>query len=196
MPAMPEGRDPGEIEEGIVRGIYRFAAAPEGPTRPAVILFSGTAQGATREAQQVLADEHDVAAELWSVTSYKALREDALSVARWNRLHPTELSRTPYLTGVLSGTDGPFVAVTDFMKAVPDQVARWVPGHLTTLGTDGYGRSDSRSALHRHFETDTAHVVVAVLAALAETDDAKPEEVADAIARYGIEADGLEPRLA
>ncbi len=191
MPAMPPG-----AEDGILRGLYRFAAAPEGPERPAVILFSGTAQGAAREAQQILADEHDVAAELWSVTSYKALREDALAAVRWNRLHPTELSRTPYVTEALSGTQGPFVAVTDFMKAVPDQVARWIPGHVITLGTDGYGRSDSRAALRRHFETDTAHVVVAVLAALADTDDAKPEEVADAIAHYGLDPDAVEPRVA
>ena len=154
-----------------------------------MILFSGTAQGAAREAQQILADEHDVAAELWSVTSYKALREDALAAVRWNRLHPTELTRMPYVTEALSNTQGPFVAVTDFMKAVPDQVARWIPGNVITLGTDGYGRSDSRAALRRHFETDTAHVVVAVLAALADTDDAKPEEVADAIAHYGLDPD-------
>ncbi len=193
MPAMPAGPD---VEAGILRGLYRFAEAPEGPARPAVILFSGTAQGAAREAQQILADEHDVAAELWSVTSYKALREDALTAVRWNRLHPTDLSRTPYVTEVLSGTQGPVVAVTDFMKAVPDQVARWVPGNMLTLGTDGYGRSDSRAALRRHFETDTAHVVVAVLAALADVDDAKPEEVADAIARYGLDPDAVEPRVA
>ncbi|MEA2687321.1 MAG: pyruvate dehydrogenase component, partial [Actinomycetota bacterium] len=124
------------------------------------------------------------------------LREDALAAARWNRLHPTELSRMPYLTEMLADTEGPVVAVTDFMKAVPDQVARWVPGRLSTLGTDGYGRSDSRAALRRHFETDAAHVVVAVLAALAETDDAKPEEVADAIARYGLDPDAVEPRRA
>ncbi|MEA2900548.1 MAG: pyruvate dehydrogenase component [Actinomycetota bacterium] len=196
MPAMPDGPNPGDTEEGILRGLYRFAPAPEGPTRPAVILFSGTAQGAAREAQQILADEHDVAAELWSVTSYKALREDALAAVRWNRLHPTELSKTPYVTEALSGTQGPFVAVTDFMKAVPDQVVRWIPGNVITLGTDGYGRSDSRAALRRHFETDTAHVVVAVLAALADTDDAKSEEVADAIAHYGIDPDAVEPRVA
>ncbi|HEX7275757.1 MAG TPA: pyruvate dehydrogenase (acetyl-transferring), homodimeric type, partial [Acidimicrobiales bacterium] len=191
MPAMPPG-----VEAGILRGLYRFAPAPGDRKRQAVILFSGTAQGAAREAQQVLADEHDVAAELWSVTSYKALREDALAAVRWNRLHPTELSRMPYVTEALADTHGPFVAVTDFMKAVPDQVARWVPGPMITLGTDGYGRSDSRAALRRHFETDTAHVVVAVLSALAGTDDAKPEEVADAIAHYGLDPDAVEPRLA
>ncbi|MEO6121895.1 MAG: pyruvate dehydrogenase (acetyl-transferring), homodimeric type [Acidimicrobiales bacterium] len=191
MPPMPEG-----AEEGVVRGMYRFAAAPDGPSRRATILFSGSAQGAAREAADLLAEHHDVAAEVWSVTSYKSLREDALSAERWNRLHPTELTRTAYVAEQLADSEGPVVAVSDFMKAVPDQVARWVPGTFVTLGTDGYGRSDTRPSLRRHFETDAAHVVVAVLAALAANDDAKAEEVADAIARYGINADAVEPHLA
>jgi pyruvate dehydrogenase E1 component len=191
MPAMPAG-----CEEGIRRGLYRFAAAPEGPARRATILFSGTAHAAAREAQALLAERHDVAAELWSATSYKALREDALSVERWNRLHPTETPRVPYVTEALSDAEGPFVAVTDFMKMVPDQVARWVPGPFTPLGTDGFGRSDTRANLRRHFETDAPHVVVAVLQALAEAGDAKPEEVADAISAYGIDAEAPDPRVA
>jgi len=211
-PAGPEGSGglagPGRgdtVEEGILRGIYRFApavtpTADDTPTvsegRPAVILFSGSAQGAAREAQRLLAADHNVAAELWSVTSYKALREDALDAERWNRLHPTEAARTPYVTEVLSASDGPVVAVSDFMKLVPDQVARWVPGHFSSLGTDGYGRSDTRAALRRHFETDAAHVVVAVLKALADMGDAKGEEVLDAIAGYGIDAEAVAPRLA
>jgi pyruvate dehydrogenase E1 component len=191
MPAMPPG-----AEEGIVQGIYRFAEAPAEPSRAATILFSGTAQGAAREAQRLLAEDHDVAAELWSVTSYKALRENALAAERWNRLHPTDLRRVPYVTDALSECSGPFVAVSDFMKAVPDQVARWIPGHFTTLGTDGYGRSDCRSALRRHFETDAAHLVVAVLASLADLDNGKPEEVADAMEHYGLDPEAIEPRLA
>jgi pyruvate dehydrogenase E1 component len=135
-----------------------------------------------------------VAAEAWSVTSYKALREDALSAERWNRLHPGQQARTPYVTEALSQNEGPVVAVTDFMKAVPDQVARWVPAHFTALGTDGFGRSDTRAALRRHFETDAAHVVVAVLTALVELGEAKAEEVADAISRYGIDSDRPDPR--
>src|SRR5206468_9623005 len=118
---------------------------------------------------------HDVAADLWSATSYKSLREDALAVERWNRLHPTDVPRTPFVTDALKGVQGPVVAVTDFMKAVPDQVARWMPSTYLSLGTDGFGRSDTRANLRRHFETDTAHVVVAVLSALAQTDDAKPQ---------------------
>jgi pyruvate dehydrogenase E1 component len=191
MPPMPEG-----VEEGIRRGLYRFAEAPSGPKRRATVVFSGPAQGPAREAAQLLAERHDVAVELWSAPSYKSLREDALTAERWNRLHPTETPRTPYVTDALSSVEGPLVAVTDYMKAVPDQVARWVPAPFTVLGTDGYGRSDTRDKLRRHFEIDAPNVVVAVLAALARSDDAKPEEVADAIAAYGLDAEAIDPRMA
>jgi pyruvate dehydrogenase E1 component len=191
MPARPD--EPG-VREGILRGLYRFAKGPDGPTRRATILFSGTAQGAAREAQQILADTHDVSAELWSATSYKALREEALSVERHNRLHPEEPALTPYVTDVLSAAEGPIIAVTDFMKAVPDQIARWVPGRFMPLGTDGFGRSDTRAALRRHFETDTAHVIVAVLDGLRAAGDAKAEEVTDAIRHYEIDAEAPDPR--
>jgi pyruvate dehydrogenase E1 component len=190
MPAKPDG-----VDDGIVRGLYRFAAAPNGPSRPATILFSGTASQAALEAQRLLAEEHDVAAELWSATSYKALREDALSVERWNRLHPGLQPRTPYVTDALDAAAGPIVAVTDFMKAVPDQVARWVPGHFVPLGTDGFGRSDTREALRRHFETDAAHVIVAVLDGLRAIGEAKATEVGSAIARYDIDAEAPDPRV-
>ncbi|MBV9932739.1 MAG: pyruvate dehydrogenase (acetyl-transferring), homodimeric type, partial [Actinobacteria bacterium] len=184
QPAMPDG-----VEEGIIRGIYRYATAPEGPSRRATILFSGPAWLAATEAQQMLADDWDVGVELWSATSYKSLREDALNVERWNRLHPSQAPRVPYVTEQLNNAEGPFVAVTDFMKVVPDQISRWVPGDLTPLGTDGYGRSDTREALRRHFEVDAAHIVVAVLQALGKAD-----EVADAIARYQIDPEAPDPR--
>ena len=197
MPAKPEGTGAGgTVDEGIIRGLYRFAPAPEGPRRRATVLFSGSAYRAAMEAQRLLAEHHDVAAECWSATSYKALREDALSVERWNRLHPTESPRTAYVTEVLAGADGPYVAVTDFMKAVSDQVARWIPGHFTPLGTDGFGRSDTVDGLRRHFEVDAGHIVVAVLKALADTGDGKAEDVADAIARYDLDAEAVDPRLA
>ncbi len=191
MPAKPEG-----VDEGIIRGLYRFAAAPDGPGRRASVVFSGSAYRAAMEAQRLLAEHHDVAAEAWSATSYKALREDALSAERWNRLHPTEPARTPYVTETLRAAEGPYVAVTDFMKSVSDQVARWVPGHFTALGTDGYGRSDTVDGLRRHFEVDAGHIVVAVLKALADTGEGKAEDVADAIARYELDADAIDPRLA
>jgi pyruvate dehydrogenase E1 component len=192
-PVTASAADGRGVEEGVVRGLYRWATAPEGPSRRATVLFSGSAYGAAIEAQKLLAEEHDVAVELWSATSYKGLREDALTIERWNRLHPTEPPRTPYVTDVLSSAEGPFVAVTDFMKIVPEQVARWVPGHFTPLGTDGYGRSDTRAKLRRHFEVDAAHIVVAVLNALAATGDGKAEEVADAIGTYGIDAEAPDP---
>ena len=190
QPAKPDG-----VDEGIVAGLYRYGAAPDGPARRATVLFSGSASQAALEAQRLLAADHDVAVELWSATSYKALREDALSVERWNRLHPGQPAQVPYVTRCLTETAGPIVAVTDFMKAVPDQVARWVPGQFTPLGTDGFGCSDTRDSLRRHFETDAAHIVVAVLDGLRAAGEAKADEVTDAITRYGIDADSPDPRL-
>ena len=196
MPPLPDG-----VGEGIVRGLYKFAGAPDlGSDRPhATILFSGSAYRAALEAQEILAREHGVAVELWSATSYKALREEALAVERWNRLHPTEAPRTPYVTQVLEDAQGPIVAVTDFMKLVPDQIARFIPDgpyRLSVLGTDGYGRSDTRAALRRHFETDAAHVVVTVLHALETDGSVTAEMVAKTIAAYGIDADAPDPRVA
>src|SRR5690606_30460086 len=129
----------------------------------------------------ILAEHYGVGAELWSVTSYKRLREEALGVERWNRLHPTAEARTPFVTRTLSGVSGPLVAVTDFMAAVPDQVGRWVPGPFTILGTDGFGRSDSRSALRRFFETDTGHVVFATLSALVKAGEMDGSVIDDAV---------------
>ncbi|MDQ6783210.1 MAG: pyruvate dehydrogenase (acetyl-transferring), homodimeric type [Actinomycetota bacterium] len=193
--AMPSKPKEANVDEGILRGLYRFADAPDGPKRRATLLFSGSASQAAVEAQRLLAEHHDVAVELWSATSYKALREDALSVERWNRLHPTLQPRSPYVTEALDACSGPVVAVTDFIKAVPDQVARWVPRQFCALGTDGYGLSDTREALRRHFETDAAHVVVAVLDGLRATGDAKADEVGAAIEAYGIDPDVADPRM-
>src|SRR5437763_8967337 len=192
QPAKPDG-----VDAGIMSGLYKWAAAPDEPSRKATILFSGSAQNAAREAQVDLAEQFDVAAELWSATSYKALREEALSTDRWNRLHPEDGARTAYVTEQLGTTEGPIVAVTDFMTAVPDQIARWVPGDrpYVSLGTDGFGRSDTREALRRFFETDSAHVVVAVLHALAARGDVGADEVAKAIRHYGIDTDAPDPRV-
>jgi len=193
MPPMPEG-----VEEGIVRGLYRFRTAPEttnGNGKRAQILASGTAMLAALDAQKILADDYGVAADVWSATSYKLLRDEALSTERWNRLHPTEPARTPYVTELLNDSEGPIVAVTDFMKAVSDQVARFAPRPFASLGTDGYGFSDTRVALRRHFEVDTANVVIAVLHGLAQTDAIKSEVVEEAIARFDVDPDKPDPRL-
>jgi pyruvate dehydrogenase E1 component len=192
MPPMPENVD----RDGLLRGLYRFAPAPEvaGEVKGrAALLFSGTMYLVAQKAAEELAEHYGVAAELWSATSYKRLREDAMAVERWNRLHPTEAPRTPYVTDSLAGVDGPVVAVSDFVRAVPDQVSRWVPGDWLSLGTDGFGRSDTRAALRRFFEIDHAHVVVGVLAQLAMRGEVKPETVADAIRRYDIDTELPDP---
>ena len=190
QPPKPEGAD-----EGIVAGLYRWAPAPEGSGHRAAILFSGTAQDAARRAQAELAEHYGVGAELWSATSYKALREEAMEVERWNRLHPQAEPRTPFVTRSLAGVGGPIVAVTDSMRMVPDQVARWVPGTYLSLGTDGFGRSDTREALRRFFETDAGHVVVAVLTGLAADGIVDPATIANAIRRYGIDPEAAAPWL-
>jgi pyruvate dehydrogenase E1 component len=189
MPAMAEREG---IEAEIVRGLYHWAHAPEGVSKKATVLFSGSAQGAAREAAAQLAEHYDVGVELWSATSYKLLREQALDTERWNRLHPGQPARTPLVAELLTEAPGPIVAVTDFMKIVPEQVARFLPGRVfTPLGTDGMGRSDTRESLRRLFEVDAAHVIVAVLAGLAAHGDVKPETVQDAIQRYGIDPEAL-----
>jgi pyruvate dehydrogenase E1 component len=185
---------PAGAEQGIVEGLYRFAAAPDGPSLRSTILFSGTSWLAAQEAQRLLAEHHDVAAELWSATSYKAMREEAMSAERWNRLHPSQPPRRPRVAELLAAAPGPYVAVSDFMKAVPDQIARWVPGRYEVLGTDGFGRSDTRERLRRHFEVDAAHVVLATLAALAADGSVEAEVVEKAIARYGVDTGALDPR--
>jgi pyruvate dehydrogenase E1 component len=199
MPPLPEGDEGQTVRQGILKGIYRFAPPAEvtghtdGPPRRASLLFSGPLWRAAMVARTTLAEQWGVSADAWSVTSYSELRADALSCERWNRLHPGEEPRTPYIEEALAGGEGPVVAVTDYVRSVPDQVARWMTRPFTSLGTDGFGRSDTRSALRRFFEIDASHLVVAVLAALASTGDAKAEEVAEAIERYGIDADAPDP---
>ncbi len=188
MPVRPEGLS----TEEIVSGLYRWAPVPDGTEAQATIVFSGTAQKAAREAQAALADR-GIGAELWSATSYKALREDALEVERWNRLHPLEDPRSSQVAEQLGAAPGPIIAVTDFMKSVPDQIARFVPKRFVPLGTDGFGRSDTREALRRFFETDAAHVEVAVLSALAAEGVVDATTVSDAIKVHEIDADAADP---
>ncbi|MEX2294578.1 MAG: pyruvate dehydrogenase (acetyl-transferring), homodimeric type [Acidimicrobiales bacterium] len=192
MPPRADG-----VAAGVIEGLYRWADAPAGVSIPASILFSGSANLAARAAQLELAEHYDVGADLHSATSYKRLREQALSTERSNRLHPSRAPETPRVTELLVG-DGPIIAVTDFIKAVPDQISRWIPAgrSYTSLGTDGFGRSDTREALRRHFEIDAGHIVVATLAALAERGEVKAETVADAITRYDLDPEAVDPRLA
>ena len=156
-------------------------------------MFSGTAHRDARDARDALADPSGLAAYLWSATSYKALREDAMAAERWNRLHPGAEAHVPYVTKVLSEGDGPVVAVSDFMRAVPDQVARWVPRPYVSLGTDGFGRSDTREQLRRYFEVDEGHVVVATLTQLAAQGAVPEDHIVDALRRYEIDPEAVVP---
>ena len=188
MPVMPESSNSNKsIVEQIMQGLYLWKPAPTAKHR-ASILFSGSAHSAASAAAAELLDRYGVGCELWSATSYKLLREQALEVERWNRLHPEQQERQPLVTELLDGGAGPIVAVSDFMRIVPEQVARFVPNRsFTPLGTDGMGRSDTRTALRRHFEIDAPHIVVAVLHELAKSGEIKSEVVGEAIKRHGID---------
>ncbi|CAN5657685.1 pyruvate dehydrogenase (acetyl-transferring), homodimeric type [soil metagenome] len=188
QPPMPE-----ECEEGILKGLYLYGQATEERRRRAQLFGSGSIMTQVLRAQELLAEHHDVAADVWSATSYQQLRVEALETERWNRLHPEEAARQPYVTSALESKEGPVIATSDSIKATPDQIARWVPSRFVALGTDGFGRSDSREQLRRHFEIDAEHIVVAVLSALAQSGDAKPEEVSEAIKRYEIDPDRPSP---
>ncbi len=174
-------------DRDITGGLYKWDHGPDGPSRRATVLFSGPANLAAREAQRMLAEDHDVAAELWSATSYNRLRRDALDVERRNRLNPDHEPELSLVARKLADSRGPIVAVSDWMTLVPDQIARWTPRPLHVLGTDGFGRSDTREALRSFFEIDAPHVVVAVLSALVEAGEADPSEVSAAIDMYGID---------
>ena len=189
QPAMPEVADRAAMEEGIRRGIYRYQVAPEGDqNRPqAQILSSGVAIHAALKAQRLLAEEWGVAADVWSVTSWTELRRDAMACDEHALLHPDDPARTPYVTSTLANASGPVVAVSDWMRAVPDQISRWVPGDYASLGTDGYGLSDTRPATRRHFHVDGESVTVAVLEQLARRGEVKADMVNEALRRYRID---------
>jgi len=187
QPAMPD--DVPDIETQIVRGLYRCAPAPaveaNGEAPQAQIVGSGTGIRWAIEAQRLLADDWGVAADVWSATSWTELRREALECDRHNRLHPDD-HRTPFVTEQLDGTKGPVVAVSDWMRAVPDQIAQWVPNDWASLGTDGYGRSDTRPALRRYFQVDAPSIVLAVLTELARRGEVKAEAPREAIAKYDL----------
>ncbi len=183
MPARPAG----VADDHIVRGLYKWADAP-GDVH-ATVLFSGTAHAAAHEAMKILRADYNISVDLWSATSYKALREDALEVERWNRLHPDSAPRTALVSSLLGTSSAPVIAVSDFMRIVPEQIANHVQRPFLALGTDGVGRSDTREALRRYFETDAAHVVVATLSSLVGQHGITADTVAKAIANFGINPD-------
>jgi pyruvate dehydrogenase E1 component len=211
MPAKPDGAD-----EGILKGLYKLRpasaiAAEAAPTvatpakgaekerkagggKPAAerprahLLGSGSLLREALRAQEILAERYGVAADVWSATSYKELRREALEAERWNMLHPEEPPRQTYVASLFAGDDAPVIAVSDFMKAVPDQIARWLPGRFFSLGTDGFGRSDTRAALRRFFEVDAECIVVATLHNLARRGAVDAKLVRQAIGDLGVDA--------
>jgi pyruvate dehydrogenase E1 component len=188
MPPMPEG-----AADGILRGLYLYRPAPGTAKLRAQLFGSGVILLQALRAQEILAERYGVAADVWSATSYQQMRADALSCERWSRLHPGQSPRVPYVTRMLEGREGPVVAASDYLRIVPEMVARWIPRAFVPLGTDGYGRSDTREALRRFFEVDAEHIVVATLSALAAEGRLPAAKVAQAIGDFGIEADAPDP---
>jgi pyruvate dehydrogenase E1 component len=191
MPPMPPG-----CEEGILKGLYKFKPGPDGKKHRAHLLGSGSILRSALRAQQILAAGYDVSADVWSATSYKNLRNEALLAERWNRLHPAQPPRKPWVSQLLDNETGPFIAVSDYMKIVPDQIAKWVPGGLTTLGTDGFGRSETRANLRRFFEIDAESTVIAALHALARRGAISPEVVVRAIRDLNVDPEKPFPKIA
>jgi pyruvate dehydrogenase E1 component len=183
MPPMPEG-----AEEGILRGIYKLRTQEGKKKGPSVqLLGSGPILRQTLRAQEILAERYGVGSTVWSVTSYKELRREGLEADHWNMLHPDETPRTSYLQQTLEGVEGPFVAASDSMRTLPEQIAKWVPGGLLALGTDGFGRSETRQALRRFFEVDAESIVVGALYSLAQRGQVERKVVKQAIQDLGID---------
>ncbi len=186
-PPMPEG-----AEEGILRGMHRIREIDDAKVR---LLGSGTILREVEAAADLLRQDFEIPAEVWSVTSFTELRRDGLAKDRLARLHPEEKPKRPYVTKCLGKSDAPVVAATDYMKALPDGIREWVPGHYEVLGTDGFGRSDFRKHLRRFFEVDRHHVAVAALSALAQDGSIESSVVSDAIERYDVDPDAPDPAV-
>jgi pyruvate dehydrogenase E1 component len=186
-PAMPEG-----AQSGILSGMYRLKAGGKGKVR-VQLLGSGTILREVLAAADLLEERFAIPADVWSVTSFSELRRDALEAERWNARHPDSEPRVSYVAKCFAGVDGPFVAATDYMKLVSDQIRQWVPGRYAVLGTDGFGRSDGRSALRQLFEVDRTSVVVAALKALADEGSIDRTTVAKAMTDLGVDPDKPNP---
>ena len=187
QPKLPEG-----VNEGILRGIYKYKTAINGAAQ--VQLFgSGPILNETLKAQEILVDKYNIQSDVWSVTSYNNLRRDALTIERWNRNHPAETPRRPHIQEVLDGSLGPVIAATDYMKIVPDQLSPWIGDRLVTLGTDGFGRSENREHLRRFFEVNASSIVCATLSRLARDGKFDPKAAAQAFQDLGVDPDAADP---
>ena len=190
MPPMPAG-----AEEGILKGLYKFKPGSGDKKIKAHIFGSGTIINSALKAQEILAERYGVSADVWSATSYKLLRSDALRCQRWNMLHPTSAPMKSYIEELLAKEQGVFVAVSDNIRTIPDQIVPWVPGGLMTLGTDGFGRSDTRERLRRFFQVDTESTVIGTLYALAEKGLVERKVVAKAIKDLGVDPEKVQPQI-
>ncbi|HEX2897047.1 MAG TPA: pyruvate dehydrogenase (acetyl-transferring), homodimeric type [candidate division Zixibacteria bacterium] len=188
MPPMPEG-----VTDGIIKGIYRFSKSNKNAKAKAHLLGSGTILNEAIKAAQLLEEKYDVSADVWSVTSYKQLYHDAIDIQRWNLLNPDKKPKRPYIAEALANEKGVFISVSDYLKAIPHSVSQWVPGPHYVLGTDGYGRSDSREALRDFFEIDYRYIILATLSQLAKAGAVSDAIVAKAIKDLNIKPDKLNP---
>jgi pyruvate dehydrogenase E1 component len=186
-PPIPEG-----ASEGILRGTYLLREGGKGKVR-VQLLGAGTILREVLAAADILEQDYDIPADVWSVTSFSELRREALAVERWNERHPLEERKSSYVEATFENRTGPFVAATDYVKTVPDQIRQWVPGRYTVLGTDGFGRSDGRAALRDFFEVDAKAVVLSALKALTDEEALDPATVANAIEKYGVDPEKAAP---
>ena len=187
-PDMPEG-----AEEGIIKGIYQLAAGKKSTSKKVQLMGSGTILREVEAAAELLRENHGVDSDIWSVTSVNELTRDGQRTDRWNLLHPDQKPKKSYLTEQLEGAKGPFVISTDYMKSFSEQLRPYIPGDYHVLGTDGFGRSDTRSKLRQFFEVDRFYVTVTALKALADQGKVDVKEVVDAIAKYGIDTEKADP---
>jgi pyruvate dehydrogenase E1 component len=183
-PAMPQGS-----EEGILKGIYSFKTSSAKSKNRVQLMGSGTIFREVIAAAELLEQDWDVAADIWSAPSFNLLRREGIEVVRWNTLHPTEQAKVPYVTQVLAGSEGPFIAATDYIRDYANRIREYVPGDYHVLGTDGFGRSDTREQLRKFFEVNRYYVVVEALNALAKQGKIKAERVQQAIEKYGLNAE-------
>lgn len=191
QPPMPQG-----VKEGILKGMYKFRDSQNKEAKLHAQLFgSGTILNEVLKAQEVLGDKYGVAADVWSVTSYKELYRDGLEKERWNMLHPSEIKRVPYITECVKDAPGVFVAASDYVMALPDSISQWLPRPLVSLGTDGFGRSASRKALRDFFEVDWRYIILAVLASLTWEKKIEPKIVEKAILDLDINPSKANPMI-
>ena len=192
MPAMPKGK---QIREGIIKGMYRFrtAAAKQSQKKKVHLLGSGAILNETIKAQEMLKNDYGIAADVWSVTSYKELYQDAIEAERWNLLNPQKKSRKAYVQQLLEKESGVFVAASDYMKVLPAAVSQWFPGPLHCLGTDGFGRSDERAALRDFFEVDARYIAIAALKQLVDAGEFSQSKLNQSIKDLKVDPGKLNP---